>query len=127
MNFLHAKIYKITHDFPNCIKKYTLIDFISIIYICYFINKSNTLGKKISKPTIKATMALTKTAPAAISLARPAIILYSGLTISTTISNAVLTISKEITNPNKIKQVIHSHIAILKNIPDIITNNIIVV
>ena len=76
---------------------------------------TKTFGKKINIPATVAPIAQAKTPPAAISLARPAASLYLGLTISTIISIAVLTHSITITSPNKIKQVIHSQIAILKN------------
>ena len=71
-------------------------------------------------------MAKTKTPPAEISFANLAFSLYSGLTISTTVSIAVLKSSPEMTIPKQTIHKIHSNILILKINPDKITKIIIV-
>ena len=84
------------------------------------------LGIKIINPTITDTIALTSTAPAAISFASFAFSLISGIAKSTVVSIAVFISYKDMTNPNNITHIIHS-IAFKSNItPAIITSIIII-
>ena len=75
----------------------------------------------IIKPIIAAPIATTKTAPAAISFANFALGFLSGLTISTTVSIAVLNNSADITEAIAIIIKHHSTLFNLKNKPNAIT------